>query len=81
MRGSASCTTREIPSFFSSEEKYGREEEDLHVAIAIEGVGELAQLIVDAVEHVVLEGGLEERARVDLCDLLHCGGARPPHPP
>jgi hypothetical protein len=38
------------------------EEEDLHVAVLGEGIGELADLVVNAVEHVVLERSVEQRA-------------------
>jgi hypothetical protein len=48
-----------------------REEEDLQVAIFGQGVGELAELVVHSVEHVVLLGDLEERPGVDLSDLFH----------
>ena len=49
----------------------GREEEDLQVAVLVERVGELAELLVDAVERRRSPGRLEQRARVDLGDLLH----------
>src|SRR4029079_3155163 len=49
----------------------GREEKDRKLAVLLERVGELAELILDQVELVVLPGDLEQRPRVDLCDLLH----------
>src|SRR5437588_242124 len=54
-----------------------REEEDLEVPVLVERVGELPELLVDLVERVVLLRNLEERARVDLRDLLH----QPAEPP
>ena len=48
-----------------------REEEDLEVPVLVERVGELPELLVDLVLDVVLLRNLEERARVDLGDLLH----------
>src|SRR3954447_25934015 len=48
-----------------------REEEHLQVAVAVEGVGELADLLVDLVELVRVLRGLEERAGVDGGELLH----------
>src|SRR3954464_2466929 len=49
----------------------GREEEDLQVAILGERVGDLAQLLTHLVELAGVLGDLEQRARVDLGDLLH----------
>src|SRR3954454_19285256 len=49
----------------------GREEEDLQVAVLVELLDELAELVVDLVEHVLLLGHVEQRARVDLGDLFH----------
>src|SRR5207248_646323 len=48
-----------------------REEEDLEVPVLVELVRELVELLVDPVEHVVLPRHLEERARIDVRDLLH----------
>ena len=55
----------------------GREEEDLQVAVLVQRVGELAELLVHAVEVALLLGDLEQRARVDLGDLLHLARCRP----
>ena len=55
----------------------GREEEDRQLAVLLERVGDLAELLADDVELVVLLGDLEQRARVDLGDLLH-GSSAPP---
>src|SRR3954469_23704175 len=49
----------------------GREEEDLQLAVRCERIGDLAQLLVHLVELARLLGDLEQRARVDLGDLLH----------
>src|SRR3954453_934661 len=49
----------------------GGEQEHLQVAIGVERVGALPPLVVQAVEDVVVLGRLEQRARVDLGDLLH----------
>jgi len=51
----------------------GREEEQpqLAVVLVLERIGELVELVVHLVEHVVLLGGLEQSPRVDLGDLLH----------
>ena len=70
-RSSASLTIFRTPSRFSSEEKYGENRNTWSVAVLVERLGELAQLVVDAVEHVVLLRDLEQRAGVDLGDLLH----------
>src|SRR5215216_6678000 len=48
-----------------------REEEDLQVAGLAEGVGERAELVADQVQLVLVLGDLEQRARVDRCDLFH----------
>src|SRR2546423_9363044 len=48
-----------------------REEEHLELPVPVERVRELAELVVDPVEDVVLLGDLEQRAGVDLGDLLH----------
>src|SRR5919202_7019148 len=48
-----------------------REEERLQVAALAQGVGELADLVADDVELVLVLGDLEQRARVDLGDLFH----------
>src|SRR4029079_16584663 len=49
----------------------GREEEDLEPAVLVERVGELAELLADLVQLVLVLRGLEERAGVDGGDLLH----------
>src|ERR671914_147168 len=54
-----------------------REQEHLELAALVEGVGELAELVVHPVEDVAVPGGLEQRAGVDLSDLFHCPPARP----
>src|SRR4051794_17208632 len=48
-----------------------REEEDRQVVVLVECVGELAHLLAHLVEVVLLLRDLEQRARVDLGDLLH----------
>src|SRR5215207_5643564 len=48
-----------------------REEEDLQLAVAVERVGELAELLADDVDLVLLERGLEQGPGVDGGDLLH----------
>src|SRR5207247_7525397 len=58
----------------------GREQEHLEVAVLGEGVRELAELLADLVELVLLLRDLEERPRVDLGDLFHgpsCAGPPP----
>jgi hypothetical protein len=59
------------PSFFSAVEKYGREEERLQLAVAVQGLRELAELLLDHVDLPAVLGDLEERAGVDAGDLLH----------
>ena len=59
------------PSFFSPRREVGREEEHLQLAVLRQRVGELAELLVDLVELVVLLRDLEQRPRVDLGDLFH----------
>src|SRR5215211_7819773 len=49
----------------------GAEEEDLQLAVAGERVGDLAELLADGVELVLLGGHLEERPCVDAGDLFH----------
>src|SRR3954454_10702963 len=55
-----------------------REEVHLEVAVLVERLDELPELVVHVVEHVVLVGDVEQRARVDLGDLFHlsCGPRR-----
>ena len=57
----------------------GREEEHLQLAVLVERVGELAELLADVVELVLLLRDLEQRARVDRGDLFH-GASRAPSP-
>src|SRR4051795_7514225 len=47
------------------------EEEQRQVAGLLDGLGELRELLLDLVELVLLLGDREQRARVDLGDLLH----------
>ena len=47
------------------------EEESRQVAVLVERIGELAELLAHLVEHLPLGGDLEQRAGVDLGDLLH----------
>src|SRR4051812_11611295 len=49
----------------------GGEEEQLELAAAGKGIRDLAELLVDLIELIVLLGHLEEGARVDLGDLFH----------
>src|SRR5262249_35986645 len=46
-------------------------EEELHLPVLREGVGELAELVVDRVELSLVLGGAEQSVRVDASDLLH----------
>src|SRR4051812_33635779 len=48
-----------------------REEEHLQLAVRVELVRELPELVVQVVEHVLLLSDLEQGARVDLSELLH----------
>src|SRR4051794_20251537 len=48
-----------------------REEERLQVLRLAEGIRPCAQLVVDLVQHAAFLGGLEQRARVDLGEILH----------
>ena len=54
-----------------------REEEDLEPAVAVERVGELAELLAHLVELVLVVRRLEQRAGVDGGDLLHGLALRP----
>ena len=65
------------PSFFSSVEKYGENRNTCSSRDVVEGVGELAELLADLVELVLLLGHLEEGAGVDRGDLLHGASAAP----
>src|SRR4051812_6299255 len=56
-----------------------REEEHLHVAVRVELVRELPELLVDVVEHILVLSDLEQGARVDLGQFLHY--SPPPLPP
>ena len=49
----------------------GTEEEDLQIAIGRDRVGDLAELIADLVQRVMLLGDVEQRLAVDTCDLFH----------
>ena len=49
----------------------GAEEEDLQLAVAVDGVGELGELVADRVELALLLGDLEERAGVGVSGVLH----------
>ena len=44
---------------------------DREVAVVLQGVGELPELLADDVELVVLLRHREQRPAIDLCDLLH----------
>src|SRR3954470_1362721 len=59
----------------------GREQEHLQLARPVQRVCELAQLVVDPVELVLLLGDLEQGAGVDGGDLLHGASAAPPPGP
>ena len=59
--GSASTIARFRPASFSSVEKYGEKKNTRQVAVLLERVGELRQLVADAVELAVLLGDLEQR--------------------
>jgi hypothetical protein len=48
----------------------GAEEEDLHVAVGLERVGELGQLLADPVEVALLLRDLEQGFAVDPSDLF-----------
>ena len=66
------------PSTFSSVEKYGEKKKTCRSRLSAIGVGDLAELLAHVVELVRLLGDLEQRAGVDLGDLLHPSGpARP----
>ena len=58
----------------------GREEEHLQLAGLVERVGELAELLADLVELVLLLRDLEQRAGVDGGDLLHGASRRSDRP-
>src|SRR6516165_8730813 len=49
----------------------GREEEHRQLAVASQGVGELAELLADLVQLSVRTGGLEQRAAIYPGELLH----------
>src|SRR3954467_2888129 len=49
----------------------GAEEEDLQLAVVVERVGDLAELLADLVELVLFLGHFEERPCVDAGDLFH----------
>jgi hypothetical protein len=49
----------------------GREEEHLKVAVGVERVRELGELLVEYVEALVADAHLEQRLRVDGRDLFH----------
>ena len=55
-----------------------REEEDRELAVLLQRVRELAELLLDRVELAVLLRDLEQGARIDLCDLLHYLPSRSP---
>src|SRR5829696_7741458 len=57
------------------------EEEHLQLAVAGERVGELAELLAQDVDLVLLERGLEQGAGVDGGDLLHQRSPRSSRPP
>ena len=59
------------PSIFSSVEKYGEKKKTCRSRLSAIGVGDLAELLAHVVELVGLLGDLEQRAGVDLGDLLH----------
>ena len=56
----------------------GREEEHRELAVLVQRVGELAELLAQHVELALLEGDLEQRAGIDLGELLHQGRPRGP---
>src|SRR4051794_31244189 len=56
----------------------GAEEEDLQLAIAVEGVGELAELVANRVELALLLGHLEEGLGVDAGCIGHMASPPPP---
>jgi hypothetical protein len=59
------------PVLLLDRREVGREEEHLQLAGLVERVGELAELVPDEIELVVLGRDLEQRAGVDRGDLLH----------
>ena len=69
--GSASVTARCRPSFFSSRREVRREEEHASWRFSSSASANCAELLADLVQRVVLVRDLEQRARVDLGDLLH----------
>src|SRR3954468_7654124 len=57
--------------FLLHRREVGREQEHLQVAVVVERVGDLSELVPDGIELVLLLGHLEQRPRVDLGNLLH----------
>ncbi len=78
----SSAPSSSVPSAccFSLRREVGREEEHGQLAVLVQRVGELAELLAQLVQPAALAGDLEQRAAVDLGELLHQLLWAPPAP-